>query len=47
MTDKEIEQIYSKMQERWGDKLPDPDVFPASFSFYLKLYQYLEKNNIL
>lgn len=47
MTDTEIEQIYSEMQKRWGDRLPDPDVFPASFSYYLKLYLYLRNNGIL
>jgi hypothetical protein len=47
MTDEEILQFYSEMQERWGEKLPDPEVFPASFSYYVKLYRYLKTNSIL
>jgi hypothetical protein len=47
MTDQEILQFYSEMQERWGDKLPDPDVFPASFSYYVKLYRFLWANDLL
>ena len=47
MTDQEIIDFYTKMQERWGDKIPDPDVFPASFSYYVKLYKFLSANNLL
>ena len=47
MTDQEIVEFYVKMQERWGEKLPDPDVFPASFSYYVKLYKFLSTNNLL
>ena len=47
MTDQEIVEFYVKMQEHWGEKLPDPDVFPASFSYYVKLYKFLSANNLL
>ena len=44
---KEIIDFYTKMQERWGEKLPDPEVYPASFSYYIKLYKFLQVNNLL
>ena len=47
MTDEKALQLYALMRERWGDKLPDPDVHPASFSYFVKLYRYLSRNNIL
>jgi hypothetical protein len=47
MTDQEIVETYIKMQERWGDKIPDPEVFPASFSYYVKLYRFLWANDLL
>jgi hypothetical protein len=47
MTDEEILQTYSEMQARWGDSLPDPDVFPASFRYYVKMYLFMKANNVL
>ena len=47
MTDQEIIDFYTKMQERWGEKLPDPEMFPASFSYYVKLYRFLWANDLL
>jgi hypothetical protein len=47
MTDQEIVETYIKMQERWGEKLPDPEMFPASFSYYVKLYRFLWTNDLL
>ena len=47
MTDQEIVETYIKMQERWGEKLPDPEMFPASFSYYVKLYRFLWVNDLL
>ena len=47
MTDQEVIDAYTRMQERWGEKLPDPDLFPASFSYYVKLYRFLQANNLL
>jgi hypothetical protein len=47
MTDEDILQTYSEMQERWGDNLPDPEVFPASFQYYVKMYLFMKANNVL
>lgn len=46
MTDEEILQTYNEMQERWSE-LPDPEVFPASFQYYVKMYLFLKANNVL
>jgi hypothetical protein len=36
----EAEKIVQKMQEMFGDKLVDPDVFPRQFEFQVKLAKF-------
>lgn len=40
MTDQEIDKIIREMKEIFGNKLPNPEVFPESFKYYYKLYKY-------
>jgi hypothetical protein len=39
MTDQEIEQHYNKLVEIYGDELPDPEVYPKIFAYFVKLYK--------
>jgi hypothetical protein len=40
MTDEEAIQLYDELKSYWGDKLPDPEVYPKQFTYYFKLYRY-------
>ena len=40
MTDSEALELYNKMEEMFGDKLPDPEHCPKEFQYYIKLYFY-------
>ena len=47
MTDDElliIYKIYEEMQEMFGDNLPDPEYYPRTFAYYVKLYKHCKKN---
>lgn len=41
MTDQEAEDLINKLEKEFGDKLPNPEFFPASFMYYVKLYKHL------
>lgn len=40
MNDTEIECLIEKVIAEFGDKLPNPDHFPQTFMYYVKLYRY-------
>ena len=40
MTDDEIMKSYEEMADMFGDKLPNPDHYPLTFAYYVKLYKY-------
>lgn len=40
MTDQEIMEHFEKMQEIYGDALPNPDHNPILFAFYVKMYKF-------
>jgi hypothetical protein len=39
MTDNEILKHYERMQEIFGEELPDPEIYPKQFSYFVKLYK--------
>lgn len=41
MSDQEVDNLLEKLKQEFGDKLPNPDYFPESFLYYVKLYRYL------
>lgn len=41
MTDEQAEELLNKLEKEFGDKLPNPEFFPNSFMYYVKLYNYL------
>ena len=41
MTDDEILNHYERMQEIYGDELPDPEIYPKQFAYYVKLYKHV------
>ena len=45
MSDQEILKVYEGMQKVFGDRLPDFEVFPKQFAYYLKLYRYYYDTN--
>ena len=47
MTDEEAIQLYDELKSYWGDKLPDPEVYPKQFTYYFKLYRYYRSGNML
>lgn len=38
MTEEDVRKIYQGMVEMFGDKLPNPEHYPRTFEYYLKLY---------
>lgn len=42
MTNEEAERIYNEMVDMFGDNLPDPDHYPKTFAYFVKLYKYLK-----
>lgn len=38
MTEQEVLRIYDEMVEMFGDKLPDPEHYPRTFAYFVKLY---------
>jgi hypothetical protein len=40
MTDEEALKTHEMMQEIFGDDLPDPEVYPRQFHYFVKLYRY-------
>ena len=36
-----------ELKSYWGDKLPDPDVYPKQFTYYFKLYRYYKNRDML
>ena len=47
MTDAEALSLYEELKSYWGDKLPDPEVYPKQFNYYLKLYRYYKSGDML
>ena len=47
MTDDEVLKMYERMQEVFGDELPDPEHEPIKFAYYVKIFKYLYKFIIL
>ena len=42
MTDEQVLSIYEKMQEYYGDKLPNPEHEPKQFEYCVKMMKYYE-----
>jgi len=42
MTDQEVLEFYDKLVEEYGDKLPNPEHYPNTFKYYVRLYRYVE-----
>ena len=40
MTDDEVLKMYERMQEVFGDELPDPEHEPIKFAYYVKIFKY-------
>lgn len=40
MTDVKIMELYQKLKEHFGEKLPDPEHSPLQFAYFVKLYKY-------
>lgn len=47
MTDQEIEAIANHMREVFGDKVPSPLHYPKMFDYYLKLYIYYYRKDLV
>ena len=47
MTDEEWNQVYEGMVVRWGDRLPSIDHEPIRFKYYVNLYLYYKKRDML
>jgi hypothetical protein len=45
MTNEKVMQLYNELVEEYGDKLPNPDHYPKTFQYYVKLYKHYRKNN--
>lgn len=45
ITDEQAEQLLEELQKEFGDKLPNPEHFPNSFLFYVKMHNYLKNYN--
>jgi hypothetical protein len=42
MTDDRVKEIIIKLIEKYGDSLPNPEHYPKSFDYFLRLYQHEE-----
>jgi len=40
MTDEQAQEIVNKLIEKYGDLLPNPEHYPKSFEYFLRLYQH-------
>jgi hypothetical protein len=47
MSDTEIESIANHMREIFGDNIPSPVHEPTVFNYYLKLYVYYYRNDLI
>lgn len=45
MTDEEVSAFYDKLVEFFGDQLPNYELHPKSFAYYVKLYRYYMSKN--
>ena len=39
MTDEQAIELYTRMKEFYGDKLPDPEHHPVQFKYYAMLFR--------
>lgn len=46
MTDEEALEFYQKLQEYFGDKLPNFEQEPRQFAYYVKLYRYYNERKV-
>jgi hypothetical protein len=44
MTEEEIKKIYHEMLEMFGDKIPNPDHYPRTFEYFVRLYLHSKKH---
>ena len=47
MTHEELQDIYTSMIARYGDKLPDPVHYPIQFNYFVKLFLYYRDRGLL
>ena len=40
MTDEQALEFYNELKDHFGDKLPDFEHYPKTFTYYVKLYRY-------
>jgi len=45
MTLEELEELWQKMYEFYGDRLANPDHEPRRFEWQCKLYKYINNND--
>lgn len=45
MTDQEALDFYDKLVQEYGDKLPNPEHYPETFKYFVRLYRYVEAIN--
>jgi hypothetical protein len=46
MSDEDIIKIYNDMVDLFGaEAIPNPEHYPRSFQYYLKLYQHMKTRN--
>lgn len=42
-----LKKFIKQLKDYWGDRLPDPNQYPKTFEYYVKIFQYykhLENN---
>jgi len=44
MTDEQVLKIYEELKEQFGDKLPDPEHYPRTFEYFIRLYKHCKRN---
>jgi hypothetical protein len=40
MTDEQAQELLNKLIEEFGDLLPNPEHYPQTFDYYLKIYEH-------
>ena len=45
MTDQQVRDFYNDLVQYFGDSLPDPDHYPKTFQYYVRLYKHVKKLN--
>jgi hypothetical protein len=40
MNNEEVLKTYEKLQQVFGDRLPDFEVYPKQFAYFVKLYRF-------